>query len=84
MNEVGKFEPKLENFVLFNTELKTFQLRSILSNLNRNFLTPDFPTQNVPTSHFSNCSFQLPLSRLTSATMEVWIEFLVGPESGHL
>ena len=47
-NEVREFEPKLENFC----SLKTFQLRSVLSNLNGNFLIPDFPTQNSPSSIF--------------------------------
>ena len=45
-NEVGKFGPKLEKFLLLSTALKTFQLRLVLSNLNGNF----------PTSRF----FQLP------------------------
>ena len=38
-NEVGKFEPKLENFLLVYTGLKTFQLRLVLSNLNGSFPT---------------------------------------------
>ena len=47
-------------FYYFNNTLKTFQLRSILSNLNRNFLTSDFPTQNFPTSRlFSNSRFYM-------------------------
>ena len=43
-NGVGKFELKLGKFLLFNTALKTFQLRSAISNLNRKFLTSDFLT----------------------------------------
>ena len=58
-NGVGKFELKLGKFLLFNTALKTFQLRSAISNLNRKFLTSDFLTWNFPTYRFSNCPFQL-------------------------
>ena len=57
-NEVGKCEPKLMKFFLFNTAWKTFQLRSVLSNLNGRFLTSDFLTINFPTSRFSICPFQ--------------------------
>ena len=52
-NVVGKVEPKLEIFLLPNTLLKTFQGRSVLSNLNENFLTPDFPIKKFRTSRFS-------------------------------
>ena len=41
---VGKFESKLKYFSLLNTALETFQLRMVLSNLNGNFLTSNFPT----------------------------------------
>ena len=37
-NEIGKFEPKMEKFVLLDTALKTFQHRSVLFNLNEIFL----------------------------------------------
>ena len=44
-------------FYYINNTLKTFQLRSIFSNLNINFLTSDFSTQNFPTSRFFQLSF---------------------------
>ena len=40
----------LENY--FNIALKTFQLRSVLSNLNGNFITSEFSTQIFPTRFF--------------------------------
>ena len=66
-NEVRMFEPKLEIFWYLNTALKTFQLQSVLSNLNGNFLTSDFSTQNSPTSHF----FQLPFP--TTCITIIWM-----------
>ena len=50
-NVVGKVDPKLETF--YHPILKTFQGRSVLSNLNENFLTPDFPIKKFRTSRFS-------------------------------
>ena len=49
----------LENY--FNIALKTFQLRSVLSNLNGNFITSEFSTQIFPTSRF----FELPFPTTT-------------------
>ena len=43
-NRVKKFEAEVGKILLLNTALKTFQLRSVLSNLNRKFLTSDFLT----------------------------------------
>ena len=51
-NEIGKFLISCAVYDIL--AFKTIQLRSLLSNLNENLLTSDFPTQNFPTSRFFN------------------------------
>ena len=62
-NEVGKFESKLENVWLFNTALKTFQLWSVLSNLNWNFLTSNLKLSNLSFFPITLFNYMYPFRR---------------------
>ena len=63
--KIGKFESSSRSWKIFNTALKTFQLRLVPFNLNGDFLTSNFPT-----SHF----FQLPFP--TSCILQIVVELI--------